>query len=146
MVIKKAILLLSLMPCLCLATIYQWQDEQGQTHYGQEPPPNVKATELHPKVAPATTNTQPAAQTKEEKPAESPTAATAQKDAVDAKNKEAMKVNCERAKTFLQQLESKPRIRLQEPSGQVTALSEEQRSQQIEKTKEAVKLYCNEAK
>ncbi|MBS0287302.1 MAG: DUF4124 domain-containing protein [Proteobacteria bacterium] len=144
---NKLILLLvaSLLPTLCLATIYQWTDAQGQTQYGQEPPANVEATVVKPKVAPAST-TQKAADKTVDKTAPQTQPKTAEKEPqkpeIDPKVVEEMAINCERAKVYLKDIESKPRIRLQDASGNVNFLTDEERNQEIVKTKAAISKFC----
>lgn len=48
------------------AQVFKWVDEQGKTHYGEKPPPGVKATELGvPAASPAPAPAAPAAGWKE---------------------------------------------------------------------------------
>ncbi len=66
------------------------------------------------------------------------------KEVLDPKIVEAMKINCETAKAHLQDIESKPRIRLKDKDGNVVFLTDEQRTQEIVKTKAAVDQYCQQ--
>ncbi|MGD9592475.1 MAG: DUF4124 domain-containing protein [Candidatus Berkiella sp.] len=134
------ILATCLLPLIANATVYEWQDAQGETHYGQEPG-NVDAKIVKPNVAPVKTqNTAPQVEAKKEEPKKSEEQT---KQVMDPKEIEALKINCERAKTHLQEMESKPRIKLQDAKGNVVFLTDEQRTQEIIKTKAAVEKYCN---
>ncbi len=133
------------MPTLSAATIYEWKDAIGETHYGQEPPANTNAVIVKPKFAPSTTQEPKIPSSTTEKKEQKIEAKKTEnvKEPLDPKTLEAMKHNCEGAKTHLQDMESKPRIRLQDASGKVVFLTDEQRTQEIVKTKAAVEKFCN---
>lgn len=126
------------------AKIYEYKDAQGETHFSQEPPADGNAVVVKPRVGPATHNTTiTPSPDKKESTEKSPTAQE-KKEPLDAQTLEAYKINCERSKEYLQEIESKPRIRLQDSkTGKVTFLTDEQRTQEIVKTKAAVQKFCN---
>ncbi len=49
--------LLLLTPTITQAGVYRWVDEQGNTHFGDQPPAKVVHQEVNVKVAPAHTDT-----------------------------------------------------------------------------------------
>ncbi|WP_067563672.1 DUF4124 domain-containing protein [Halofilum ochraceum] len=46
--------LLSLIPAVAMAEVYKWVDEDGVTHYSQQPPPSGTPTVITPDAAPPT--------------------------------------------------------------------------------------------
>jgi hypothetical protein len=143
-------LCLLLFSSLADATIYKWQDANGEVHYGQTPPTDADATLIKPHVAPSSSAAQEQNdvkqlekkfQTEQEKQL-----AAQEKAKKDAENEKARAQNCEEAKTHLAYLEPRVRVRMQDASGQVIQLTEAQRNDEVKKTQEAVEKYCSPAK
>ncbi len=143
-VISTIILSIWLLPAA--ARTYRWVDENGTTIYSQSPPPNGKATIIKP---PPPSPSQPGETMKKLK---------ARLDAIDetnkkkneakdkediaAKNAAIKRQNCENAKKNLTTLEQHARVRLKGEDGSYKMLSEEERTAQIDKAKEAIKNNC----
>jgi len=128
------------------ATVYKWTDSNGEIQYSENPPLNVDSTPLSIQSAPSSSaneeikryekiNKQFSAMSEKEQAEK----AKAEKAAEEAHLK---KINCERAKTHLQSMESQPRIRLENAQGNVTALTTEERDADIKRTKEDIEKYC----
>jgi hypothetical protein len=66
---KKLALLFAFAALCAQAQVYKWVDEQGQVHYGEQPPPTAKTTTIN-VPAPGPTGSTPAAA-----PADKPKAA-----------------------------------------------------------------------
>jgi hypothetical protein len=144
--------------CLCLtlitgqtnAAMYKWQDANGQIHYDQVPPANVNAIEIKSDVKPsssAKTESDQAQKLIENLQKQEEKAQEAQKKAEqEAQEAHSRAINCERAKAHLSDLESRVRIRLQDSAAETTQLTPEQRTQEIDKTKEAVERFCTPPK
>jgi hypothetical protein len=130
-------------PLMADTTIHKWVDANGVTHFGAEPPKNVKAEEVKPRIyspsTPASTS-EKAVETKvEDKP----------KDATTDKPKEMLTISaeqiaaqCKDAQSRLQQLESSPRLMTRTADGQMQRVPEEERQKMIEAERVRVKEYC----
>ena len=132
------------------ATIYKWQDANGQIHYDQVPPDNAKAIVIKPDAKPSSSAPNESAnaqklmqelQKQEEKAAEDQ-----KKAEQDAREENTRAINCQRAKSHLADLELKVRVRLQDASGDVPQLTPAQREEEINKTKDAVDRFCTPSK
>lgn len=134
------------------AGIYQWKDENGKTVFSDKPP--VGAARLPRKTesetpAPAPTAAPAAApqkttadremefrkrtqesQEKAEKAQKEQTAAAAKKD------------NCERARRYLQTLESGERVSLRDDKGERYYMEDAQRQQEISKARQTAQTDC----
>lgn len=127
-------------PLLADTTIHKWVDANGVTHFGAEPPKNVKAEEVKPRVyAPSTPAPAPSETQADDKP----------KDATTDKPKEMVTISaeqiaaqCKDAQSRLQQLESSPRLMTRTADGQMQRVPEEERQKMIEAERVRVKEYC----
>ncbi len=133
------------------ATIYQWKDASGETHYGQEPPSGVTATEINPRAAPSSSASQDITNAKklesDLKKADEKAAEDKQKAAQEAQDEQARAINCQRAQAHLKDIESKVRVRILNPGdSEVQRLTPEERDADIKNTNEAIDKYCNPPK
>jgi len=123
-------------------TIHKWVDANGLTHFGAEPPKNVKSEEVKPRVytsTPAATTSTDSDAKAEDKP----------KDAAAEKPKEMVTISaeqiaaqCNDAKQRLQQLESSPRLMTRTADGQMQRVPEEERQKMIDTERARVTEYC----
>jgi hypothetical protein len=142
--------------CLVLATllvsvsvhaqIYKWVDENGQTHYSQQPPesgqaqvvdvpppPPVDVDEAQEEVDQLIEQQQAAEQAEQE----------AQQEAEEAARQQAIKEeNCRIASQNLTQYQNNPGRRVMDEEGNVTRLVEEERQQKMQEFQEQIDLYC----
>lgn len=127
------------------AAMYKWVDEDGITHYTQQPPPDgIEAETIKPppKVDTGTAAPQPGSQnvlTDERKEEQEKTKET---ETDTALNEAEMAEKCRQAKARLKSFE-RPRISVVDEKGNYTRLSEEQREAELAKSKEYVKEFCN---
>lgn len=133
------------------AAIYQWQDANGETHYGQVPPDNVDAKEMNIKTAPASSAAQDISNAQklesDLKKADQKATEEQQKANQAAQDEHIRAINCERAQAHLKDIESKVRIRIINPGqSEVQRLTPEERDEDIKNTNEAIEKYCNPAK
>ncbi|GIU21568.1 MULTISPECIES: DUF4124 domain-containing protein [unclassified Shewanella] len=126
--------------------IYTWVDDSGVTHYSQQPPEQrenqantdkLYSEDLNPKqigtVAPSSPVTQVQAQTDLEKKA----AAINQADSEQAKQ------ICKNARHSLNVLTTHAKLnKKNKQTGEMVAMTEEQRQASISEQKERVKLFC----
>ncbi|MGD9888752.1 MAG: DUF4124 domain-containing protein [Halothiobacillaceae bacterium] len=128
-------------PLRAETTIYKWVDSKGITHFGAQPPQNVKSVEVEPRVyAPAT----PApSNTNEAKPEDKPAEAAAEKpkEMLTISAEEIAK-QCKDAQARLQQLEASPRLMTRSADGQMQRVPEEERQKMIETERANVADYC----
>lgn len=149
--IVKVLLSFGLLISSVHGAVYQWQDANGQIHYEQEPPIDVDSTKINPKVAPSSSAQQERSNVEilinEQKKAYEKELADKKKADSQADEAKLLAINCERAKIYLQNLESKVRIRILDNSQEgTTRLDPSERDLEIKKTKEAVEKYCNPIK
>jgi hypothetical protein len=128
------------------AQIYEWKDENGKTVYSDMPP--VGAARSVQKIetgAPATNA--PSQKTaadremdfrKRQKDAQD-SAGKTQKEQAAATDK---KDNCDKARLYLQSLESGERIALRDEKGERYFMEDGQRQQEIAKAQQAVQSSC----
>jgi len=125
-------------PLLADTTIHKWVDANGVTHFGAEPPKNVKSEEVKPRVyAPSTPA--PSETKAEDKP----------KDATTEKPKEMVTVSpeqiaaqCKDAQSRLQQLEASPRLMTRAADGQMQRVPEEERQKMMDSERARIKEFC----
>ena len=136
--------LLALSGQLMAGQIYQWQDAQGQYHYGAQPPKGVPSTLIDTHTGNTTGKVRATA-------AATPTSpATGQsQQEIDAKVKQDVakqqaehKQYCEQLRTNLAQLENNPRISVEE-NGQPRRISEDERQAKITDAQKALTENCN---
>ena len=126
-------------PLMADNNIYKWVDANGITHFGAQPPANVKSEEVQPKVyAPSTPAPSP---TKPEAAPAKDTAAEKPKEMVTISAEQIAK-QCNDAKQRLQQLESSPRLMTRAPDGQMQRVPEEERQKMIADERARVTEYC----
>lgn len=131
-----------------LASAYKWENNDKQVEYSQMPPDNAQVTEIPPPPAPASSaqTEQAGAQQLIDQQQKQEVTDKREKALNDAKTEEAkaMAHNCEQFRTYLNNLQSKERIKLIDPQGNAVLLSQEQRNAEIAKAKEGIKTYCQE--
>ncbi len=129
------------------AEVYKWTDENGQVHYGQQPPQGKQAQQIK-APPPPTIDPRDA-----EKKIEQLILEQENLDRARAYEKELTKQQtiqqqnnekqCETAKSNLQSYQNNPNRKSRLPDGTIQRLSEEERQQTIESLKAQVNVYCN---
>ncbi len=117
------------------SVVYRWVDKNNVVHFSHEHPADIDFAEV--KVHVAYT---PPPLTKNEKPT------TEQEKSVDISHMsdEAIKKNCEAAKTNLSTLNSFENILVKDADGNDKTLTDEEKLIQIEQSKKYVGIYCGE--
>lgn len=128
------------------AQIYQWKDESGKTVISDKPP--VGAARPAQKIETGAPATNAASQKtaadremdfrKRQKDAQD-SAGKTQKEQATATDK---KDNCDKARLYLQSLESGERIALRDEKGERYFMEDGQRQQEIAKAQQAVQSSC----
>lgn len=123
--------------------VYTWVDEEGTTHYSQQPPEGIQATKLYSEdmeQAPIGFISPTIEQAK-------PELSQAEKDALTIKlqDKEQAKSLCESAKHNLNLLKSYDRLTRKdtETDAQVVMTQDEKKTA-IEQQKERIRLFCEQ--
>ncbi len=134
-------------PVMAESNIYKWVDANGVTHFGAQPPQNVKAEEVKPRVAPAnaapSTAPQAAEAAKDEKPKDADKTKDSNKQMVTI-SAEQIAEQCKNAQARLQQLESSPRLMTRGADGQMARVPEEERQKMISEERARVQDYCGQ--
>lgn len=139
------VILLGLLSFNAQGRIYQWVDENGTTHFTQQPPPaGIEARIVTP---PPDVNTGPA---REQMKQQEERAQKYLKDTSKAKEDEAKKQQeaeaqrraCEQARTRLQSFE-RPRVNFVDKDGTRRRATEEERQAELKKTQEYIDKNCN---
>ena len=130
-------------PLMAETTIHKWVDANGVTHFGAQPPQNVKSIEVEPRVYAPATSAPAQSTTSEVKPEAKPA------DAAADKPKEMLTISaeeiakqCKDAQARLQQLEASPRLMTRTADGQMQRVPEEERQKMIETERTNVADYC----
>ena len=134
-------------PLMADTAIHKWVDSKGVTHYGAEPPKNVKSEEIKPRVA--APSPAPSAAKAEEKPKSAPTenakepaGEKPQQNEMVTISAEQIEAQCKNAQARLQQLEASPRIMTRTPDGQMQRVPEEERQKMMDVERTRIKEYC----
>lgn len=130
---------------LATAAMYKWVDEEGVTHYTQQPPPDgIQAETLKP---PPKVDTDAAiekldSQQKQVEELREGRLKGKEEEMKKAEEAALQKENCRKATEKLSSLE-RPRVNLVNEDGSYTRVTEEYRQEQMEIAKERVKEFCN---
>lgn len=128
------------------AQIYQWKDENGKTVVSDKPPtgdtrPSRKIETGAPVPSAAPQKTMADREMdfrKRQQDAQQKTEKTQKEEAAAADKKE----NCERARRYLESLESGERIALHDDKGERYFMEDAQRQQEIAKARQATQTSC----
>jgi len=144
-----ALLVLSLSSTLAVAgKIYKWVDEQGNTHYSQQPP-DGRATQLNIRSAPSRPAPPPSTGNRKEKTKELLDAiATERKQKAEARNKadkEAarLKTNCSNARKRVASLEMGGRRYDVTEDGERKYLDDAEVKRRLDAARQQVAKWCN---
>ncbi|MGH8493635.1 MAG: DUF4124 domain-containing protein [Moraxellaceae bacterium] len=137
------------------AQFYKWTDDQGVTHYSEEPPPASASKSSEVKVR---TRLPSGAQTqidKEAKPVDDKNAKSQPKKddkaapdktstdkAADNQTPEQYQEKCKALKANLETMQSHGRVREADKEGNLRALSEEEKQRRMDETQRGIKAYC----
>jgi hypothetical protein len=128
------------------AQIYTWVDENGQTHYSQQPPASGEAETIDVPLPPPIDQEQAQQEVDEliEQQQASETAAeeAQQEQQSEAERQAAIEQNCATAQSNLQLYQNNPGRRFLDEEGNAYRLSEEERQQKIEETQQQIEEFC----
>jgi|GEM_PF-1151956 len=125
---------------------YRWLDEQGVVHYGSTPPPGVEATKVKTyggsSKSTNTTRNTPSSETKAEAPMEDLSNLPPEEVERRKKVAEAQKKVCDQEKARLAVLNKPGRIRMKQPDGSFTYMSQDEIQSEIATTKSVINDAC----
>ena len=131
--------------CSKIYEIYKWVDEEGNTHYTQQPPPqDVKTSEtIEPSIGEASEKALQKIDLQMEKADKlRQQRLEAKKEQQEKEQAKAVKEkNCQVAKERLQ-VYSRPRGLIQQGDGTAIRITEEQRQEELKKARELIKEWC----
>lgn len=133
---------------LCFATaalsaqVYRWEGDDGQIHYGQQPPKGVEAEPVDPQVAPA-------------KSGDGNQSGRSAKQAANGDNKESdgsgsvdkefVQKQCKKAKKAVTNLkDGGPDARYSNGEGEIVKYSKSEYKAKLQKNKKFMKKYCED--
>lgn len=148
-------LLLGLAAPLGAATIFQWEDEHGTVHFGEQPPPGVEATAVTVVPAPAPAPAQQAAAPgqgapplveEEDEPlsiAEQARRERAERRAEARERRQEVERQCQLMREQLDWAEPRPRVLVQMPDGSTRRLEDEERMALVNEAKAYLAENCD---
>lgn len=133
-------LLLALSATAMAGQVYKWVDENGNTHFGAQPPEGREATTINtnvpqPKPAPM----KPAAAPAEEDTEQAEADKKVKKDV--AKAEAELKEYCEQTRSNLAQLKNNPRLKTHD-GNEVKRMTEEERQAKIAEAEKNISEDC----
>lgn len=128
------------------AQIYKWVDDNGQTHYSQEPPASGDAQKIEapppPPIDPDEARKDVEALIEQQQAAEKAEHEAEQKAQQQAEQEAILQENCRVARENLRLYQNNPGRRVMDEDGNVTRLREEDRQQKMQEFQEQIDLYC----
>ncbi len=135
-------LLISATLPLQAGVMYKWVDAEGQVHYGEMPPPGVKASEIRYHVKPATTTQPQPAVRKKIRVTKKPPRKVNKPRTMTPELRRA----CDQAEANLAQLKSGLRIRLWDKKKGFYFLSDAERQKRISDATIFLSKFCKESR
>ncbi|MCC5811579.1 MAG: DUF4124 domain-containing protein [Ectothiorhodospiraceae bacterium] len=122
------------------ANIYRWTGEDGTTHYGSNPPPDVEAERIRGASPPPSGSAGDAGTQQRDA---STGSVSRQEERADASSGEQeLEQECARARQNLEILEDPAVRRVRTDGGEVQPLTEERRQEMIEKNRQFLEDWC----
>ena len=145
-----AVILLSLIGLNAHAGVNKWVDSEGNVHYSDAPPPEVKTetvrnisgkgqTEAPASYSPKSYSEREAEMKKSRLEKEE----AAQKKAQEETNAKAKQANCEAARQSARSLEEGGRIYTYDESGERSYLDDAAREQRLTEVRKSISEFCN---
>lgn len=135
--------------CLVLeagaAGIYKWKDAQGNTHYGERPPPAADAEAVRvPKTRAPSGDAAPREETyRDQAGPDADDQGEAQTPSAGEGTKTTRSKNCEIAKENLRILETYEQVMEKDTQGDPVRLGDEQRKARLETARKHIDEYCD---
>ena len=126
-----------------MADIYRWTDDDGQIHFGENPPPGVDAEQVDSPAAPAPSDREPApeaGQTDDTEEAAAPDDEPARQD--DDAADPALAGMCDDVRQNAEVYADESVRRVQREDGEVEVLTPEDREQRLEEAEAFLDEHC----
>ena len=130
---------------LAYGAMYKWVDEEGITHYTQQPPPDgIEAENIKP---PPVVDTDTASENLEKQQNQVEKLRKGREKSAEQRHDKEQEAkikaeNCSRARSRLQQA-SRPRVAFTNPDGSVRRASEDERQKTINEANKQIEEFCN---
>jgi len=142
---------LALLAPAAAAQVFKWVDESGRTHYGEKPPPGVKATEVGVPPPPSGAAAPPPPSWKDKElemkrqriERDQREDQSRQREAAEKQKAEARKNDCENARSYLENLERGVRYYNRDAKGERVFMEEQERAAAIETAKKRIRERCD---
>ena len=149
MAVLIATLTLTATDAMAADGVYRWVDENGDVHYGDNPPrqANAEAVDIQPD---ASSGLKPDAYSQLESSAGQPSRAQQQRDERALQRKEqteketSMAAGCEQRRATVAQLEPMPRVMVTNEDGEVYRMDDNDRLAELGKLKAYISENCQE--
>ena len=125
-------------PVAGMAEVYKWVDEDGVTHYSQQPPPEGEAT-----VITSDVDTASSAQDDADAAADGPDETSADTEDGDGEQQTIAKL-CEELREREGVLESDRPIRIKAEDGTLTELDDQGRARRLERVQSQLQDHCQD--
>jgi hypothetical protein len=128
--------LLSLIPAIVMAEVYKWVDEDGVTHYSQQPPPSGTPTIITPDAPPPTDTAE-----RQDGAGGGDQDGNAEDESGDAEQ-ETIADFCNDLRDREKILQGDRPIRVKAEDGTLTTLDDEGRAQRLERVQGQLRDHC----
>lgn len=128
------------------AEIYKWVDENGQTHFTQQPPASGQAETIEVPPPPPLDDSASEVQEliEQQEAAEKSAQEARQEQQAEAERQAAIERNCAIARDNLKLYQDNPGRRMVDEEGNVYRLTEEERQQKIEESRQQIEEFCQQ--
>lgn len=127
------------------AKIYKWVDDEGQVHYGQQPPNGVDARPMSVHTAPASPGGGAASNAAGGGSGDGQSGDGNGNGQQSASNDQSVEENCKVAKKNLNVLETAgPGGRFRQPDGEVVRYDEEQWQTRVDRNRKYIEVFCQD--
>ena len=128
-----AAILLSLIPVIAMGEVYKWIDEDGVTHYSQQPPPAGTPTVITPDAAPRDETADGQSGNREDQGGEAENGDGEQETIAEF---------CSELRDREKILRSDRPLRIKAEDGTLTDLDDEERTQRLERIEGQLRDHC----
>ncbi len=128
--------------------VYRWVDENGDVHYSDKSPEQIKAEIVEIQTAPDPAN-QPVANSAAVTSPQQPSAAQQQREERALKRKEsaskqqALEASCKQRREYVSQLEPSTRVMVRAEDGEVYRLDDNERLKALDEAKSYISANCD---
>ncbi|KAB7623222.1 DUF4124 domain-containing protein [Alkalilimnicola sp. S0819] len=130
------------LPLLATAQVYKWTDENGQVHYGSQPPKQGQADRIKLRAAPPAPRQEKSEPTQAKDESGGEQRRTAAEKEAEAARRAQLQENCAIARKNLAVLQEPTHRRFRTDDGEITYFDDEQRQQRIDQAQAYIDENC----